>query len=120
MPTEISYTEEEFILPKFQLFVQPSLQFYLLVYGWMIGEGHEIYTNHNHSIQYTSLSLLLKEIESFKLCAGVQLPESDTSILLKKHTIPKTFAFTSYEPGQLRSCELEFIRATDCDLQISK
>ncbi len=51
----ISSHIDEYLLPKFEIFVDPSLQFSLGVFGWMLTEDHDLYGKYERSLANVTL-----------------------------------------------------------------
>ena len=115
----ITYPTTDTLLPKYEIFVEPSLQFTLRIFGWMLEKDHEIYTRYNRSFLHVTLSNLLKDIENYKLCQGLKVPDPKTALTLKKHVNPKQFCFVTYnEDSDSRVSQYEYIRSINCKLII--
>ena len=79
-----------YVVPKFEIYVDDSLHFTILVFGWLLPDTHQIYKDHLRSIWYITLSSLMQELDLFNLCKGI--PDCiSSSDQLKKHVIYKSF-----------------------------
>ena len=79
-----------YVVPKFEIYVDDSLHFTILVFGWLLPDTHQIYKDHLRSIWYITLSSLMQELDLFNLCKGI--PDCiSSSDQLKKPVIYKSF-----------------------------
>ena len=84
------------MLPKYEIFVEPSLRFTLRIFGWMLEKDHELYTRYDRSFVNIT-SNFLKDIDNYTLCQGMKIPDPKATLTLKKHIIPKQFFFAEYK-----------------------
>lgn len=77
-----------FQLPEFEVIIDDSLGFTILVYGWFLPEDHQLYTQKLRSMNNVTVSDLLREIECQLICPGVQPIEFSGQII--PHVIPRT------------------------------
>ena len=84
------------LLPKYDIFVEPSLRFTKRVFGWMLDKDHELYTRYDRSFLHITLSNFLRDIENYALCQGIKIPDTKAALNLKKHVISKIFSFSEY------------------------
>lgn len=61
-----------FMLPHLEVVVDDSLAFTVKVYGCYLVDDHPLYLKYRRSVQKVTLSNLIKELEAFKLCRGIQ------------------------------------------------
>ena len=107
------------LLPKYEIFVEPSLRFTLRIFGWMLEKEHELYTRYDRSFVNVTLSNFLKDIDNYTLCQGMKIPDPKATLTLKKHVIPKQFFFAEYkEDSDSRVSEYEYTRSVRCKLII--
>ena len=59
-----------FIVPTYDIQIDDSLGFTLIVHGWFIPEDHIIYKNNKRSLRNITVSYLIKEIVQLKVCVG--------------------------------------------------
>ena len=118
----VSQSMPEFIIPKFEIYIEPLLQFTLRIYGWMLTNNHEIYSKHNRSFKNITLTNFIKDIESYALCPGITMLDEKNLVLVQKHIIPKSFSFHQYsQSSSSRFCQVEYSRSKKCSLlQYSK
>lgn len=115
----MTYKESEFILPKFEIFVDHLLKYFIRIYGWMLNEDHNLYTLHKHSFEHVTFSCLIGELESFVLCSGIELPAGDTGLFVQKHIVPRKFVIGNHVPGEKRFDQKEYFRSVNCALLIN-
>ena len=83
---QISKYEVPYLMPKFDIFIDSSLAFSLLVFGWLLAEDSSIYKDYTRSLRNITISDLIKRIEGQVLCQG---HSSDAfSGLSTRHIIP--------------------------------
>ena len=69
----ISKFDSNYITPKYELFIDQNLGFVLHVYGWLLQEGCPITCQYEKQMQNVFLSQLLKELDSYQLCKGLDI-----------------------------------------------
>ena len=79
------------ILPKYEIFVDDSLQFTLRVFGWILSEDHDLYKQYSQSFLNVTLSTFIFLLERYVLCKGIQVPNISKELQFQKHVIPKKF-----------------------------
>ena len=67
---------EPFLLPELEVIVDDSLGFTVKVYGSYLVDDHPLNLRYRRSMKNVTLSNLVKELESYQLCDGVQTLES--------------------------------------------
>ena len=85
----LNYVTANYVMPKFQIFIEQSLSFSLRVYGWMLTEDHELYVMHNRSFLNVTLSNFIQRLENYVLCDGITTPDPNKECSFQKHVIPK-------------------------------
>ena len=73
---------------KLEIYVDDSLGFTIRVFGWLLPENHILYKEHFRSVRYITLSSLMKYVDTFILCAGVN-NTNITKSAFQRHVIPK-------------------------------
>ena len=58
-------------IPNIHVIVDSSLQFKCAVYGWILPGDHKLYKTHFRSLGNVTISQLLCNIRSYKLCDGI-------------------------------------------------
>ena len=71
----ISSKDIDYVHPKLEIFVEPSLGFSLEYFGWILFDDHNLYRRYERSLANVTLPSLLQEIEQFLLCEGVDIPD---------------------------------------------
>ena len=123
---KLSYQELQFLLPKFEIFIDSTLAYTIRIYGWLLPDDHFLYTNYCRSFLNVTLSDFIIHINKLKLCPGItllnsNLPTSETV----RHVVPKVFSFDEYDPSQEQSPPLpphpvhhiqqvEYLRSKSC------
>ena len=77
---------EPYMLPQLEIIVDDSLGFTVKVYGCYLVEDHPPYLQYCRSMQNVTMSNLVKELEGYKLCSGVQTLELTSKIF--HHIVP--------------------------------
>ena len=75
---------EPYLLPELEVFVEDSLGFTVKVYGSCLVDYHPLYLRYWRSIK--NVSNLVKELESYQLCDGVQTLEISSKLF--HHVVP--------------------------------
>ena len=116
----ISCHNDDYLLPKFEIFVDPSLQFSLRVFGWMLTEDHDLYGKYERSFANVTLSSLIQEIEQSLFCKGVDIPDPNTTASVQRHVIPRKFSYHEFQQSSSpkRFLQDEFLRSGNCPLLI--
>ena len=100
----ISCFSTDHVLPKFEIFTDESLKFFIRVYGWMLPDDHEVYTLFDRSFLNVTLSDLIKMIQKHHLCNGISTPDPLKVLNIRKHVILKKFNFIIFQQSQYKSC----------------
>jgi hypothetical protein len=79
--------KDSFLLPEVEIIIDDSLGFTIKMYGCYVPENHLLYTKYLRSIRNITVHDLVKEIDCFSLCCGVENVSSLTSQLIH-HVIP--------------------------------
>ena len=105
---------DTFLIPEFEIIIDDSLGFTINVYGCFLPEDHSLYLENLRSVRHVTVSELVKKLESYKLCSGVQ-PGELTSQLLH-HVIPiGVDPLCEDDPGQIFP-HRGYWRARDCSV----
>ena len=80
------YLSKQYLIPKFQIIIDESLEFTLATYGWLLPDGHEFYKLFKHAVKNSEMQRIFSEIQSYQLCDGVKDSVRNTSVNL--HSIP--------------------------------
>ena len=68
----LNYLESEYYLSKFELCVENTLEFTILVYVFLLPDTHFIYRQSKRSVRNISIPTLLEQITKCLICAGVK------------------------------------------------
>ena len=82
----IKRLSDSFLLPEFELVIDDSLGFTIKVYGCLLPEDHELYSNYLRSTMNVSVPNLVKDMERYFICPGVE-PSTCSDVI--QHVIPK-------------------------------
>ena len=77
---------EPYMLPQLEIIVDDSLGFTVKVYGCYLVEDHPLYLQYRRYMQNVTMSNLVKELEGYKLCSGVQTLELTSKLF--HHVVP--------------------------------
>lgn len=77
---------EQFLLPKLEICIENSLGFTVKMFGSFLVDDHELYLKYHCSMQNVTLSMLVKELEAYTVCDGVN--PSEMTSKLYHHVVP--------------------------------
>lgn len=77
---------ERFLLPELEIIIDESLCFTVKVFGSFLVEDHDLYLRYRRTMHNVTVSVLVKELEAYKLCGGVNASEMTSK--LYHHVIP--------------------------------
>ena len=80
----LNYLESEYYLSKFELCVENTLEFTILVYAFLLPDTHFIYRQNKRSVRNISIPTLLEQIAKCLICAGIKQNMSKSI----SHSIP--------------------------------
>jgi len=87
----LTLDDEKYQVPKFEVYVDISLEFTVRSYGWRLPDNHQIYKENRRSLRFSTVSSLLSSFNQYQICSGIDnamnLPQSKLSI----HSIPLRF-----------------------------
>ena len=69
----ITYIEEESVTPKYDIYVDCSLGFSIRAYCWFLNDDHFLYKRYKRSFFNVTLSAIINELQTLKLCKGVYM-----------------------------------------------
>ncbi|XP_022780188.1 uncharacterized protein LOC111321541 [Stylophora pistillata] len=106
----IKRVRDSFLLPELKLIIDDSLGFTIKVYGCLLPEDHELYLNCFTSVMNVSVSNLVKDMERYFICPGVE-PLTCSDVL--QHVIPK---FVDHLKEEEPFPSKQYWRAKGCEL----
>lgn len=77
---------EPFLIPEKEIIVDDGLGFTVKVFGCFLPQDHPIYLRYKRSMTNVTISVLVKELESYKMCCGVKTTELSGKLF--HHVIP--------------------------------
>ena len=77
---------EPFLLPEMEIVVDEGLGFTVKVFGCFLPEYHPLYLDYKWTVTNVTISMLVKELGTHKLCCGLNATEHAGKLLL--HVIP--------------------------------
>ena len=110
---KFAHCNKDYVIPKYEVYVDDSLGFTVRVFGWLLPETHHIYKENLRSVKYVTISALLSSIEMYSLCNGL----GDKSLVSAyHHVIPKKF--NVFDDSVNSFSQDEYFRCCDCELLI--
>ena len=107
----IKRLSDSFLLPELELIIDDSLGFTVKVFGCLLPEDHELYSSCFRSVMNVSVSNLVKDMDSYFICPGVE-PSTCSDVI--QHVIPK---FVDHLKGEEESFpNKQYWRAKGCEL----
>ena len=101
------------IIPKYDIVINDSLEFDCLCFGWALQDDSPLYKEFKRNIRKTSLSNLLKYVESLHICKGLQ-SQFPNAKAVRDHIIPlKRDLSAEVVPGSSNDIEM-YRRAPSC------
>ena len=80
------YFPKPYLIPKFQIIIDESLEFTLATCGWFLPDDHEFYELFKRTVRNSEMHRIFSEIQSYQLCDGVKDTVGNTSVNV--HSIP--------------------------------
>ena len=108
----IKRLSDSFLLPEFELVIDDSLGFTIKVYGCLLPEDHELYSNYLRSTMNVSVPNLVKDMERYFICPGVE-PSTCSDVM--QHVIPK-FVDHLREEDEISFPSKQYWHAKGCEL----
>ena len=108
------------IIPKFEIYVESSLVFTIRVFGWLLNNDHEIYVKYERCFSNVTLSNLVKDLCSYTLCCGSNLPDEQSTMYVQKHVIPCKFSFLDFIKSSCKNrfFQTEYYRSIQCQMLV--
>ena len=107
-----------YIIPTYNIQIDDSLGFTLIVYGWFLPDEHIIYKNTKRSLRNITVSDLIREILQLKVCVG-HTGDAFTGNSVH-HVLPiSTDPFERTETSSPFPCK-EYNRAKDCKILVNE
>ena len=94
----LTLDDEKYNIPKFEIYVDISLEFTVRSYGWCLPDNHQIYKQNKRSLRFSTVSSLVLSLNLYVICSGI----SDGTNLpqLSIHSIPLKLSVESDHPNQ--------------------
>ena len=106
-----------YVLPMYEVVIDISLGFSVAIFGWLLPNNHDIYKQNLRSMHNTTVSNLLKVIESAQICCGVENKEE--SLGLKHHVVPKQLDPSTMDEDEEQFSSREYLRSIDCSVLVN-
>ena len=111
-------TVEPFLLPEVEIMIDDSLAYNVKAFACFLLEDHPLYVTHRRSVRNISVCEVVRELECYKFCCGVEASELTSQLF--HHVIP-------INEDPLHACEQgeqflnkSFWRSKDCHLMCEK
>ena len=116
----ISYVSQEYVLPKFEIYVDNSLSFSLRIFGWMLSDDHELYSIFKRSFENVTLSNFILKLNEYDICKGIDVPDPKKYFSTQIHVLSKVFDYNDYQLLQFkpRLCQDVYYRSNICKVMI--
>ena len=102
----------EFVVPQFEIYIQPTMAFVIRVFAWLLPNNHPLYLEHDKSMDNIFISDLINLLSDYNLCAGVNCFGSNN---ITPHVIQKAFNIEDTSPTQ----QITYYRPHTCTLIIN-
>ena len=99
----LSYTEDQYVSSKFDLYVDKELSYLVRYYEWVVPKQHPVYKTYKGSMLNIALTNFISHLKSYSLCIGITAPNSQQTMSMTKHIISKKFNFIEYQNFQSQS-----------------
>ena len=99
----LSYTEDQYVSSKFDLYVDKELSYLVRYYEWVVPKQHPVYKTYKGSMLNIALTNFISHLKSYSLCIGITAPNSQQAMSMTKHIISKKFNFIEYQNFQSQS-----------------
>ena len=106
------------VLTKFEVYIDNTLTFSLRVYGWMLPQNHELYSEFNKSFHNVTYSNFAAYVRQFILCKGILTPDPEKLMNCQKHVMPKIFNYHKYLESFFKKKvhQDDFFRPNSCEI----
>ena len=84
-----SYTEEQYVSSKFNLYVDKELNYLVRYYEWVVPKQHPVYKRYKGSMLNIASTNFISHLKSYSLCIGITAPDSQQAMSMTKHVISK-------------------------------
>ena len=121
MRMHLSYTEDQYVTSKFDLYVDKELNYLVRYYEWVVPKQHPVYKRYEGSMLNITLTNFISYLKSYSLCIGITALDSQQAMSMTKRVISKKFNFTEYQTLQSQSpCnQIFYFRSNTCELLLS-
>lgn len=100
----------DYMIPQFEIHIQPSLLYSIRSYAWSLPETHILYESCGRNLKNITVSNLVRTIEGFTLCTGIKMFTND----IIPHVLPKVYDVNNSAPVQ----QIVYYRTKACELLI--
>ncbi|XP_012566352.2 uncharacterized protein LOC105850424 [Hydra vulgaris] len=104
-----------YLLPKYEVVVDDSLAFTIIVFGWLLPDTHLIYKLYSRSMLNTTVTELLCKICTLRFCSGIiENIRNINNDDFVDHIVPMEFDLESASTDGMRVSNERFKRAKSC------
>ena len=119
------YSDSVYSIPKYTVVVNSALEFSVFIFNWPVPDQKPLYKESKRSVMYVSITELLKSIQSYAVCVGLE-EDMDVCLLLQipledqTQTLLQLYAILSPKPLELKTlilkCTLCTGRSVGCEV----
>ena len=93
--TFVKKEDSDYMVPKFYINIDDSLEFSISVYGWLLPVEHPLYVKNRRSMRHISISNLIHGLDDLNICNGLSFKFDSQHTI--NHVILKAFNWSFYE-----------------------
>ena len=86
---EFSLSTDDYLLPRYEIYVNISLAIVVRIYGWLLPQNHPLLAAHKCPFKYITPSNFIKSLEEYVICIGIDASNVFNSMNISTHIIPK-------------------------------
>ena len=105
--------DSDYMVPKFYINIDDSLEFSISVYGWLLPVEHPLYLKNRRSMRHISISNLVHDLGNLNICNGLSFKFDSQHTI--NHVIPKAFNW-SFDEFETPFHRYEYCRALNCQV----
>ena len=113
------HREKPYLVPKFEVIINDSLEFTCVVFGWSLPNVSCIYKHYMRSLRNITISELLKEMLSYHVCRGIDNNVNVINSTIVSHTIPCELNPTQLSDGKPNN-DVRFQREKNCFIIVNE
>ena len=101
--TYLELKEHPFLIPKYSIKIDETLNFTITIFNWPLPEDHQNYLNQRRSLHNVFVSPLLQEVSALFLCLGVTKAIDSSKLQIDEN---EPYPSTSWEMHRAAGCFL--------------